>query len=192
MDYLEHFECFKNFTVEYTTDIKKYSDYSTNECTRWSICNKYYKEQLEICNAGIFITYKPLNHHKDQICAFVLGEINNSNLIIKLVASKRFFLESVSPSFGIYLIHLMILMSEATNVIIDDVVEDKLTYYEHFGFITTSKIKYENGIQLYTMKYDKDVSVFVENISKYILDKFTTFNEFVNLNDRKEELYSCS
>ncbi len=193
MDYLKQFECFKDFNIEYTTDLSKYINFSINECTRWSITHEYYKHQIQKCNIGIFITYNPVNFNKPQICAFIIGIVNSNNLIIKLVASKTFLEEEyMSPSFGIYLIYSLILKSNPSFITISDVIEDKVKYYEHFGFKVDSNVDHDSIMSIYNMMLYEDINVFQEKIKSYIMNKFDKFNNYILSNNKMYQLYSCA
>ena len=175
---------FKNGNINNINLRNKYKEYSISECSRWRIDRKYYIEMIDKCDYAIFITYKPLNYHEEQVASFVLGNMNEHLVLqIPLVCSKEFFELGFSPSFGLLLIGELIKYTKCESLIIIGVNNDTINYYTHNGFNICSV---ETSNNEYTMMpSDVNISSFLNKITIYTNNKLNMLNEMLNNSPEK-------
>lgn len=177
------------FDIKYTNDIseiRSHAKYNISEASHWSINQKFYEEQLFKSNVAIFVTYIPINFHKRQMSAFVLGDydLENGILNVNLLCSKRFYLDnSISPVFGIYLIKTLFDILKPKTIYATDVHDSMVSYYEKYGFVVYETIRdshkmllvgshdhnHKNQIQ------NSNLDGYFQTIDSYINDKQQRF-----------------
>lgn len=156
--------------VTNNADLRQYRDANIAEASRWDIRESFYKEQIDECDIGIFITYMPSNFNEIQIAGFLLGTIKENDICVELICARKY--EGKTASFGQIMMCMIYNVFTPNKIVINGVNNDNVSYYEHYGYVTQSICAYGH---IMTIPLHITINDFFHNLSIYVESKHYKF-----------------